>query len=549
MAGQEARRLRRNPEVPADWLSHMRAWAILAILTTVTLAGCASSGPADEQDLPVDPVYDLGDLSQKVFDILPVVEEWVAMDDGKRMHNAVYRPDTNESVPVFINFSPYWGDTAETGGDAFSQYMINEYVPRGYAVVLTGIRGTGHSEGCFSIGGDRELQDLHQVVDHYANIEWSNGNIAAGGKSYDSTPTNGMIAKFPHPALKGVFHVSGISDMYAYNYKGGVPYATGPVFNTYYYAQGTDEYGVSLVGAGTTADEDPESLARLIDDVACPDLPFVQAHGVGSGVTGMKTDYWQERDWTQFIGDSEWNGSIFFVHGLQDWNVKPDHILPWIDNLPEQIRVKGWLHQGAHVYPERTDWNQTMLRWMDHELKGIDTGLWGEPQWDVRSDNGLWYQEDAWPPEPITWGGFSDGSAVLLTANETLRLSGSIQINVVAYGAPDGVVVASFYDQAPDGTRTWVSEAVLRTLYADGLDNPQPLVGNVEMSLASYPFDHVFEAGHSVVVEFQGDSRNAVVLPSQTAGTMVMLLGEYLLPVSHAVPVAEQPKDMECFAC
>ncbi len=526
----------------------MRALVVL-LLVTVAFAGCSDAPSPDEA--VDDAVHHAGQLSEKLHEILPVIEEWIPMDDGKRMHTAVYLPDTDEPVPVFINFSPYWGDTAELGGDAFSQYMINEYVPRGYAVVLAALRGTGHSEGCFSIGGDREVYDMHLVVDHFANAEWSNGLVATGGKSYDSSPTNGLIAKFPHPALRGVFHVSGITDMYAYNYKGGVPYATGPIFNTYYYLQGTDEYGVSLVGAGGYDDEDAESLARLIDDVACPDLPFVQASGIGSGVTGLKDDYWIERDWTRYVGESDWNGSIFFVHGLQDWNVKPDHILPWITELPEQINVKGWLHQGGHVYPERQDWNLTMLRWLDSELKGIDTGFWDEPRWEVRSDNGDWYTHDAWPP--ALWDASSSSATPTATGagiggfDDPLHLSGSILLELEGRSSGDGVVTAIVYDEAPDGTRTWLTEGVMRTIYQDGLDFPNP-DQDWSIELLTHPFDHILEPGHRLSIDFQADLRYGIVLPTQLDA--VSITDHVIhLPVAEPTLNDPQPADMECFAC
>ncbi|MDX1611441.1 MAG: CocE/NonD family hydrolase, partial [Candidatus Thermoplasmatota archaeon] len=359
----------------------------LALLTT-GIAGCiGTDGPADDTATTAS-LGDL-DLPAKVHDLLPVEIEWIeTTSDGKAMHTAVYRPDTDDPVGVFINFSPYWGDTAEQRGDNFAQYMIDEYVPRGFAVVLAAIRGTGHSEGCFQIAGDQELQDMHDVIDHFADVPWSNGNVAAGGKSYDSTPQNGLIAKNPHEALKGIFHVSGITDMYRYNYRQGVTYAHGTAFNTYYYLQGTDEYGASFLSTPTvenTMSEDPESLSRILDDAACTELPQMQASGIGSGIHGMKDAYWIERDWNRYIADTDWNGSIFFVHGLQDWNVKPDHILPWLQLLPEQIPVKGWLHQdtenNGHVYPMRADWNQTMLTWLHHTLNGADVPI----DWTVQA--------------------------------------------------------------------------------------------------------------------------------------------------------------------
>src|ERR1051326_6905070 len=210
-----------------------KAWAVAALLMAGLLAGCAAS---KAPSTATQPPAQAGVLSPKQFAIkAPELVMLPSSVDGKHLENAIYRPDTPEKVPVYINFSPYWGDTTMKEGDAFSQYMIHEYVPRGYAVVLSSVRGTGHSEGCFQIGGDLELKDAYDVVDYFSKQPWSNGNLGAGAKSYDATTQNGMIAKFPHPALKTIFHVSGITDMYRYNGKDGVTYANGPEFTPRYY--------------------------------------------------------------------------------------------------------------------------------------------------------------------------------------------------------------------------------------------------------------------------------------------------------------------------
>ncbi len=561
----------------------MRLALLSFLLVAAPLSGCLSSDPNPaESSLNVD----LDKLSDKLFEILPVEELWVEASDGKRLHTAVFRPDTNESVPVFINFSPYWGDTAELRGDAFGQYMIDEYVPRGYAVVLAAIRGTGHSEGCFQIAGDREIQDLYETIDYFASVDWSNGNVATGGKSYDSTPQNGLIAKMPHPALKAAFHVSGITDMYRYNYREGIPYASGPMFNTYYYLQGTDEYGVSFLSEPTPENlmsEDPESLARLIDDVACTELPQMQASGVGSGITGLKDDYWIERDWTRTIGDSQWEGGLFFVHGLQDWNVKPDHILPWLELLPDQIEVKGWLHQwttpgsGGHVYPMRSDWNQTMLRWLDHYLKGIDTGLMAEPAFDVQSSDGYWRQSDAWPPADATNttialaengpmcldAGCSMQEVVLLEAgDEQLRYAGAPTVTLdVQIQSPDPWLNVQLFDESPTGDRTWVNEAVRRGIYPENLEAPATFAPGdvVQYTLEFYPQDDILEPGHKWVLVFGAGSRVALAKPTGIAVDNVEFYGPgdvfYRLDTAQveidlaATEPGHQPNHIKCFTC
>lgn len=556
----------------------MRSTVLLVLaLVAMPLAGCLGDDDRDRPPGQRTGAEDFPMLSAKRFDILPPEEVWVASAvDGKRINNVVYRPDTDEPVPVFINFSPYWGDTATTGGDNFATYLIEEYVPRGYAVVLSAVRGTGHSEGCFQIAGDLELQDTYDVVEHFANAAWSNGKVGAGGKSYDSTTQNGMVAKFPHPALETIFHVSGITDMYRYNYREGVPYGQGTIFNTYYYLQGTDEYGVSLIGAGDTTDEDPESLARLIDDVACVEFPFMQASGVGSGVSGLKDDYWIERDWNRYIGSSEWEGGIFFVHGLQDWNVKPDHILPWLEALPEGVEVKGWLHQwsrspeGGHVYPMRDDWNLTMLRWLDHWLKDVDTGLLDEPRFQVEGTDEVWRESDTWPPlaaeaartlplgeettEVGTLGVVHRADVLEAGSVQQFRYSGEPTLTLTATSTnEDPVLTATLYDRAPGGTLTWRNEGVLRAIYRTGLDAPEPVPQGepVEYTLTFYPQDDVLEPGHAWVIEVGGQPLYAVPTPDQLQGiTYDLSTAELSLVLSSVRAVEEpQPREIDCFAC
>lgn len=537
----------------------MRAAPVLA-LTALLLAGCVAPPPA----APSEP-QPLAGLSEKRFDLLPPEEVWVPSSaDGKRMNNALYRPDTTEPVPVFINFSPYWGDTAMTEGDHFSAYMIHEYVPRGYAVVLSSVRGTGHSEGCFQISGDLEVQDAHDVVDHFSKAPWANGNVGAGGKSYDSTTQNGLLAKMPHPALKTLFHVSGITDWYRYVYRNGVPYSIPSGFNTYYgLGQGLDEYGLGGLGTGggTSDDEDPESIARLVDDLACPELAKETASGFGTGLHGLKDAYWQERDWNRDIASSAANTSIFFVHGLQDWNVKPDHILPWLQLLPPGTEVKGWLHQwtrqpeGGHVYPMRTDWNATMLRWLDHYLKGLDTGIERELGFEAMGSDGVWRASAAWPPAEAVATDFPltlQAASATLESATPLRASGIATLNITAVNVgPDPVLTAVLHDVAPNGTRTWLNEAVLRAAYRGGLETPAPLLPQQALAYALefYPMDAVLQPGHQWVVTVGIMPEMASPLQAQLEGVQYSADATLTLPVPPLLATATQPEAMDCFAC
>ena len=45
----------------------------------------------------------------------------------------------------------------------------------------------------------------------------------------------------------------------------------------------------------------------------------------------------------------------------------------------------------------RTDWNETMLRWMDSILKGKDTGVEKWPDVQVQSSTGQWWAVKEYP--------------------------------------------------------------------------------------------------------------------------------------------------------
>jgi X-Pro dipeptidyl-peptidase len=536
--------------------------ALLALLTAA-LAGCLA--PASPEAASLDQ-----GASEARFTILPPEEVWVPSSvDGKGLHNALYRPDTDAPVPVWINFSPYWGDTAMAEGDAFGRYMVNEYVPRGYAVVLSAVRGTGHSEGCFQVAGDLEVQDAWDVVEHFSTQPWSNGNVGAGGKSYDSTTQNGLLAKLPHPALKTTFHVSGITDFYRYVAKDGVAYSFGASFNTRYaLAFGLDEYGVSPwnpfnpeADPQALDDESPRSLARLADDAACPEFARMTASGYGLDAHGLKDAYWQERAWTRDIPASPTTTSIFFVHGLQDWNVKPDHILPWLSLLPEDVQVKGWLHQwtrepeGGHVYPMRDDWNRTMLAWMDHWLKGVPNGITDGPAFESQGDDGTWRTSATWPPTPedlleVPLQG--PETVVADAARGTLRVAGAPTLTIEAASAtPEAILTAVLYDEAPGGERTWLNQAVLRASLRNGLEGPpapvppgQPLAYDLEF----YPMDAVLEEGHRWVLVLGALPRFHDLPP--TATPIQWGEGTLRLPRAPLEPtVAPEPVAIDCFAC
>jgi hypothetical protein len=286
--------------------------------------------------------------------------------------------------------------------------------------------------------------------------------------------------------------------------------------------------------------------------VACTELPQMQLSGVGSGAHGLKDAYWQERDWTTSIGASTWEGSIFFVHGFQDWNVKPDHMVPWVTNLPAPVKEKtlGWLHQWqegntGHVYPMRDDWNRTMLQWLDHTLKGKDNGMqWGfEVQALGEDGHQLWRRTAAWPPasEHVL------DQAELQFAAET-HLTGGAWAEVTAT-VSDPESVLSLRLETSDGT--WVTEGVLRAIYRNGLESPSVVAPGEQTTfrVELFPFDLHVEAGGSLRLVAGEMPQYTLATEPQLATVTYTGITLHLPYAADAELLDPQPTPTDCFTC
>ena len=132
----------------------------LAVLAgaVVGLPSAASAAPKKPNDgKPFDYVKQLGKLSKSKF---KTVEESarVKLKDGETMYVEVTRPKTSKKVPTVLELSPYHGTIADREGfrifpgprdkDGNLIGLTGYFAPRGYAVVMADLRGTGKSSGC-----------------------------------------------------------------------------------------------------------------------------------------------------------------------------------------------------------------------------------------------------------------------------------------------------------------------------------------------------------------------------------------------------------------
>lgn len=548
-------------------------------LVALAVAGCLAPG-ATTPTPDVD-----GLLSQVLYPDTLAEHTPIQSFDGVTLDAWVYRPDVGEAgekVPVIINFSPYWSNlapAAATGGDAFSLYLLDYFVPRGYAVALVSARGTGLSEGCFTIGGPVELQDEDLVATFLAEQPWSNGNVTATGKSYDGTMAQGLLTR-GNPHVKTIAPVSPISEFYKYNYFDGVPYPNGFVTNEF-----NTNYVVAVSLAQSQDPRDPtfgQTPSRI-----CKESLDVQASQYEGSFAGDYSPYWQARNYSALLPETV-DASVFYIHGLHDFNVKPDHMVPWVDELrARNVPLKMWLGDWQHEYPTRPDFNQTLLRWFDHYLKGIDTGILQEPAVNVESRDDVWRTENEWPPAratplvlyPDAGGALSPqpgtGSASY-PDRPALPASPVPQAAAYEFTAPRDRRIVGAPSMRVAVSATGPRATLSATLLADGevvgqgfrdlahrssLDKAEPMTPGqrYEVDVHFFPQDVLVKAGTKLTLVLSHRPWGADPLtdatPVPTAATVTVLHGETTwlsLPVIDAndvTPEPEQPKDVGCWAC
>lgn len=122
------------------------------------------------------------------------------MRDGIRLATDIYRPKTDQPVPVIFSRTPYnfnsWGDGEERTRTA---QRALEAVRRGYAYVVQNERGRYFSEGEWDILG-LPLTDSYDAFSWLEGQDWCNGKIGLYGCS-STAEWQMAAASLKHPAL------------------------------------------------------------------------------------------------------------------------------------------------------------------------------------------------------------------------------------------------------------------------------------------------------------------------------------------------------------
>ena len=343
---------------------------------------------AGTSSAPIDYTKIAG-LSQPEFSEIQTDVVEVPGADGINLYVEVHRPKgSDKKFPVIFEASGYHGTLYGRDGvrilpdpkdaDGKPLGLKGYFVPRGYAVVMLDVRGTGKSEGCLDHLGQNDKSDIKTVIEWAASQPWSNGNVGMTGHSYVGGTTN-VGGASGAKGLKTIVPSASLASMYDHQFQGGVPFWlqwAGPIEAYEELALYADlPPGVPpALGGGPSGDNfgnDPQYTGCGMQNSAATAGPD-QATGQYNAMFHAPRDH---RD-----GVKNANIPIFMQHGTVDQAARIGGVT-WFFERAMKPGDKVWIGQWDHGIgsgPTRRglQWTYALHAWFDKHLKGaaVDTG-------------------------------------------------------------------------------------------------------------------------------------------------------------------------------
>jgi predicted acyl esterase len=354
--------------------------------------------------------------SERKYDIIVERDVRIRMRDGITLDADIFRPDAKEKFPAICGFHIFRKDLQSApiqpvafnltnGGIEAGDH--NFFVRRGYGQVIVSQRGTGNSGGKWCMYSPDEQQDTYEVVEWVARQPWCDGNVGTHGPSVFSITAQQLAALNP-PNLKCIFAPWGYTDFYRdkYYHGGILSYAFTKnlirhPFRLYNWTREKvgDKKFKELIDEALQ-DNDLASIPFLTECLRNPEKdrnPLI----VDLMLNRLEGPYWQERSIKlDAIKVPSYIGACWGTYGLHMCGA----FHAW-----EQIKAPKKMIIGPPIYMDRPVYQlqYEALRWFDHWLKGMETGIMEEPP--IRlfvPGTGEWRASEEWPLSETKWTPF-----------------------------------------------------------------------------------------------------------------------------------------------
>ena len=339
----------------------------------------------------------------------------VAMRDGVILRADVLRPAGSGPFPVLVYRTPYNRKWSQEEYTTFSRA-----VERGYAVVVQDVRGRFASAGEF-VPYRNEGSDGYDTIEWAASEPWSNGSVGTFGLSYpgavqwlaaiESPPhLKAMVPAMTFATPRNFFHSGGVFDLSWIKW----------IWNDI-----APDTRVRKGLPGPKNDAEAEASWKKVGDrmrrhlplADLPDLRDVAPYYYEWMSHPAEEAWW---DWCELRGKYDRvRAAVLNLSGWYDEAYGPDGAFTNFAGLREARRgeedprtrllVGPWVHgvdaTGATRAGDRSfapaaaiDYDETVLRFMDRYLRGLDNGLGGEKpvRVFVMGEN-VWKESDTWP--------------------------------------------------------------------------------------------------------------------------------------------------------
>ena len=543
---------------------HWKPWLIILVMMSATLSGCVSDDSDDDNGSssyisypePWDRanlIYDNSDVfsrvtingtyntsaPQSIYVPVPTItaaDGGAGLTGGAEVHLGLWLPEIDGcdftagniseecKVPVLADVGPYYDDgdvSATTPADRLGRFLIENYVPHGYAVAQVSVFGTGNSNHCMDLMGTDEQRGIDAAVSYLGEAAWSNGKVGLIGKSYDgSTPW--QAATFGNPYLATIVPMSGLIGVHELMWRNGSMEARGPIMHNGVYGS----FGI---------DGDGGDAENLCEGYIEGYVNGPAAYQTGGMVAYAGNTYWTERSFLSRVLEN-YQGSIYIIQGMQDWNVDPHMAFPihqqveaagieiktlagqWAHDYPD--RIEGHSSQssgrGAEAYPYtlRWDWADEMLYWFDWYLKG--EGRAPTLGVEMQDNRGGWRFETTYPAPDTEYLAINgadmgpDGTSMSAASSITMSY-GPFEEDVYIAGMPSFHIPvtpstlngAHGFLEMTDENGMHLGHAVMDfRFHAGGRDGQLSLIPYVEvMGLMEFmPMDVFISAGETIFI-------------------------------------------------
>ena len=522
------------------------------------------SSPALAASSPKPADYTKTDgLSKSRFEKVEQVTERFMTGDGTGIYLEITKPTRKGRYPVILEASPYHGTLADREGrrilpdpegkSGTALGLTGYFAPRGYAVAMMDLRGTGRSRGCLDHLGTSDRNDMAEVIEWLADQKWSNGRVGMTGHSYVGSTPSAAMAMRPK-GLKTIVPSAGLASMYQHQFQAGVPFFLQWVGTMEAYEQLAIERKLPAFSDPTGLTQTGDDFGNHPEETPCG-LPQSSLVAGEDQLSGRYSAWHAERDWERAAIRAPI--PVFMVHGVNDNAARVDGMQWFTERGVKRFRRNGdkiWLGQwdhGSGCCPNRRgiQWTKALHAWFDRHLaqRKVDTGppveifmadgTFDEVQtgardevmtkraWPVNAKRLKLYPgadgtlsksapaegETSFAGDPLGFqNNFAAGGATFATppAKRDKVLAGVPSLNLSAsMTMPRVYLLGTLFDVYDDPqrghtVRRRISQCALQPQLRDGLDQISPIIPGerYDMHPPCFAIAHHLERGHQLVL-------------------------------------------------